>query len=159
MAFKVSSLQHHLALDGPKLFSRTFCFEETPALCPLVTHVHMGAHYTLAFLCTFSLIHTHNTGRCRPHDSSRGTSSPGPLTHTSSPLSLQMTARTAQDGRHHQRLTTSPRPQLLPARPCPPPPLTPRPSWRLTSALCTGRRHSGRAALRSPQVASGPAQP
>lgn len=95
MAFKVSSLQHHLALDGPKLFSRTFCFEETPALCPLVTHVHMGAHYTLAFLCTFSLIHTHNTGRCRPHDSSRGTSSPGPLTHTSSPLSLQMTA-TAQ---------------------------------------------------------------
>lgn len=95
MAFKVSSLQHHLVLDGPKLFSRTFCFEETSALCPLVAHVHMGAHYTLTFLCTLSLIHTHNMGQGGPHGSSWGTSSPGPLTHTSSLLSLQMTA-TAQ---------------------------------------------------------------
>lgn len=95
MAFKVSSLQHHLVLDGPKLSSRTFCFEETSALCPLVARVHMGAHYTLTFLCTLSLIHTHTMGQGGPHGSSRGTSGPGPLTHTSSLLSLQMTA-TAQ---------------------------------------------------------------
>lgn len=45
-------------------------------------------------------------------------------------------------------LSTSQHPQLPPARLCPVPPSIPRPSWRLTSELCTGRGLSSRSGLR-----------
>ena len=91
----MSSLPHHLILDGPKSFPRIFSFEETPAFFPqqhmyewmLVIHSH--------FSRTRSLIHTHT-----PRDEVDLTvPAGGPavlalLTHASS-LSLQMTA-TAQ---------------------------------------------------------------
>lgn len=86
MAFKVSSLQHHLVLMVLNCL-RNFLLKKRLFSALLVARVHMGAHYTLTFLCTLSLIHTHTMGQGGPHGSSRGTSGPGPLTHTSSLVS------------------------------------------------------------------------
>ena len=64
MAFKVSSLQHHLVLDGPELFIlQNFLLQRNAFSLPTVAHGHMGAHYTLTLLCTLSVIHTQHGTR------------------------------------------------------------------------------------------------
>lgn len=91
------------------------------------------------FSYTHSPTHPHTMSQGRPHKSSWGASCHG---HTNPPPLLSSLYRWRQLLRPplRPRLSTSLHPQLLPALLCPVPPLTPRPSWRLTSELCTGRR-------------------
>lgn len=125
-----------------------------PAFLPTVAHVRMDAHCVLTVLlptcCLQGTAQAKADLTLQPGDQYLG--------HANPPSPLSSLCRWRQPPSHppRPRLSTSLPPQLLPAHLYPVPPSTPRPSWRLTSELCTGRRHFS--CVYSPQPASGPAQ-